>query len=86
MNVPCVYSNEQLALPEICETGDKPLVANKPLDCANGLGTLTMITGTFGFLLAHLAIQEILRDSPIAKFPKPKTPEPDTLAPTTSAD
>ncbi len=61
MKVQCVFSDEQIQLPDACAT-DSHLSANKPLDCANGLGTLTMVTGTFGFMLAHLAVNEILKN------------------------
>lgn len=58
MKIPCVYTLERASFVdragEVIE--DKPEDFNKPLDCATGFGTATHVTGTFGFALAHLAI------------------------------
>jgi tRNA threonylcarbamoyladenosine dehydratase len=54
MNVMSVFSAEEVKLPaDVCVRG--------PLDCGNGLGTATYITGTFGFYCAHLAVQAALK-------------------------
>lgn len=59
MNVLSVFSAEEVRLPAgVCVRG--------PLDCGNGLGTASYITGTFGFYCAHLAIQ--------AAITRPATP------------
>jgi len=61
MRTPCVYSLEKAKYPAedgaICET--KPESFKKPLDCTMGFGTVTAVTGTFGFMAAHLALQKL---------------------------
>lgn len=61
MQTPCVYSVEKAKYPveggAICKT--KPESFKKPLDCTTGLGTATPVTGTFGFMAAHLALQKL---------------------------
>lgn len=53
MNVLSVFSPEEVRVTSgVCARG--------PLDCGNGLGTATHITGTFGFFCAHLALQTAL--------------------------
>lgn len=62
MGIPCVYSTEKVIYSDAegCLTHDKPQDFKKPLDCSTGLGTVTHITGNFGFCLSHLALQEVL--------------------------
>jgi tRNA A37 threonylcarbamoyladenosine dehydratase len=53
MGIQAVFSAEPFRTTEgVCATG--------PLDCGNGLGTATFITGTFGFFASSLAIQAAL--------------------------
>ncbi len=63
MKVASVFSPETVAIPQNCATeedsSDKKIQKNKPLDCGNGLGTVSMVTGTFGFFAAHLVIEKI---------------------------
>lgn len=67
MGVPAVYSPEPQVFPtdegEVCERrGDA--ADNLRLDCASGFGTAAMVTGTFGLLAAHLAVDAVLRAEP----------------------
>ena len=66
MGVPCVFSSEKVTYSdsEGCLTQEKPQDFKKPLDCSTGLGTVTHITGSFGFFLSHLALQQVLRAHP----------------------
>jgi len=63
MGIPCVFSGEKTKFMnfEGCITYDRPENFNKPLDCATGLGTATHVTGGFGFALADLAVQALLK-------------------------
>ena len=60
--VPCVYSPEPAVFPgsdgEVCETpsGDTSL----RLDCASGFGAATFVTGTFGFVAAGVALNQLI--------------------------
>ena len=61
MGIACVYSQEK---PKFYQEGvglmdQKPEGFKKPLDCASGFGTSTMVTGSFGFQLAHLALSKV---------------------------
>lgn len=59
--IDCVYSDEEAKYPtgDGCVTTEKIKMDATKLDCASGFGAVTHITGTFGFALAHLAIQKI---------------------------
>lgn len=62
-NIPCVFSAEELTYPtpdgETCQT---PVQAeNLKLDCSNGFGTTTFITGTFAFLAASQVVNDLTR-------------------------
>ncbi len=60
--VPCVYSNEQPVYPK--EGGQighaKPGVPGASLDCEQGYGSVSFVTGTFGFLAAAYAVNRAL--------------------------
>ena len=62
-SIPCVYSPEAAVFPkddgEVCETpqaGDTSM----RLDCASGFGAATFVTGTFGFVAAGVALNQLL--------------------------
>ncbi len=63
MGVPCVYTTETPVYigAEGCISETKPEDFNKPLDCSTGFGTVTHITGSFGFNLSYLVVREILK-------------------------
>jgi tRNA A37 threonylcarbamoyladenosine dehydratase len=61
-SIPCVYSTEQMTYPQpdgsVCRTkveGD----ASSRLDCESGFGSVTMVTGTFGFVAASRVVKRI---------------------------
>lgn len=62
-HVDAVYSTEQMIFPqpdgEVCQQKSATQDGVK-LDCANGFGSATMVTGTFGFVLAARAIDKYL--------------------------
>ena len=62
MGIECVFSPERTSYAdeEGCVTIDKPASFKKPLDCSTGLGTATHMTGGFGFVMSHLALQNII--------------------------
>ena len=68
MKVMCVFSSEPIIEPQIaaCATDER---GSKPLDCNQGFGTATYITGVFGFLAAGACIDVILKR---ARAPLPK--------------
>lgn len=53
--VPCVYSPELPAAPEVCEPGEKGL----RMDCNSGYGAVSFVTGTFGFVGAGWIVNQI---------------------------
>ena len=61
MKVMCVFSSEHVTEAQIEECDIEPSRGSKPLDCGQGLGTATFITGTFGFLAASFCLQTILK-------------------------
>lgn len=61
-SIPCVFSTEQLRYPQadgsVCQT--KTLIAESTkLDCAGGLGAVSMVTATFGMVAASKIIDKI---------------------------
>ncbi len=65
-SVPCVYSDEQLVYPD----GNGGLSAQRPpvdpdntssnaLNCAGGIGSITHVTGTFGFIVSAYVLNAI---------------------------
>ncbi len=61
--VDAVYSTEQMIYPKpdgtVC-MDKKVLQEGVKLDCAGGFGSSVMVTGTFGFIAAHKAIERYL--------------------------
>lgn len=64
-NVPCVYSTEPAIYPQsngTCSTErEASAEPGQRLDCAAGFGASTMVTGTFGFTLASLALKHLTK-------------------------
>jgi tRNA A37 threonylcarbamoyladenosine dehydratase len=61
-SIPCVYSTEQLLYPYpdgSVSYAKPPIKDSQKLDCGGGVGSSTMITGTFGFVAASRVIQRI---------------------------
>lgn len=60
-NIACIYSAEEPLFPKsdgtVCAVAD--LETNLKLDCETGMGSITHITGTFGFLAAGHVIDKI---------------------------
>lgn len=60
-DIACVYSAEGPIFPKsdgtVCSTADTSL--NLKLDCETGMGSITHITGTFGFMAASHVIEKI---------------------------
>lgn len=60
-NIACVYSAEEPMFPKsdgsVCSVADASV--NLKLDCETGMGSITHITGTFGFLAASHVISQI---------------------------
>tara|TARA_B100001094_G_C18196322_1_gene811498 strand:- start:789 stop:1571 length:783 start_codon:yes stop_codon:yes gene_type:complete len=64
--IPCVYSTEQLVYPtqegEVCTTKQQSDGVLK-MDCEQGFGSSTVVTGTFGFVAAAHVLQKIAQNS-----------------------
>lgn len=62
-DIACVYSAEEPWYPKndgtVCEMADAE--TNLKLDCETGMGSITHITGTFGFLAASHVIEKIVK-------------------------
>ncbi|BDF94427.1 tRNA cyclic N6-threonylcarbamoyladenosine(37) synthase TcdA [Pseudoalteromonas haloplanktis] len=62
-NIDCVYSTEQLVYPgtdgSVCHTKQNA-DGSLNMDCNNGFGSVTMITGSFGFFVAAKAVRKYL--------------------------
>ena len=60
-NIACVYSSEEPMFPKsdgsVCAIAD--LETNLRLDCETGMGSITHVTGTFGFMAASHVINQI---------------------------
>ena len=58
--IPCVFSDEPVKYPEDtgCDGADPD--TSLRLDCDSGYGTAAMVTGSFGFFAAALAVEGIL--------------------------
>lgn len=63
-HIPAVFSPESPMFPQsdgsVCDTREEG--SNLKLDCASGYGTAGYVTGTFGFVAAHAAIQLLLEE------------------------
>lgn len=58
----CVTEGGELAVQSVAGlVTTKPASFKKPLDCATGFGTVSHVTGTFGFMASHLAVQYLLK-------------------------
>ncbi|MGE9295210.1 MAG: tRNA threonylcarbamoyladenosine dehydratase [Puniceicoccales bacterium] len=70
--VPCVYSDEAPVFPwgdgSVCATKEEG--ASLRLNCDQGFGTATFVTGTIGFHAAAIAVDLILGQSPHPSFGK----------------
>lgn len=68
--VDAVYSNEQMIFPQgdgsVCQgqKAQRDLSSGVKLDCGGGLGSLVMVTGSFGFIAAARAVERYLQDYP----------------------
>lgn len=62
-NIDCVYSTEQLVYPgsdgNVCHAKQNA-DGSMNMDCNNGFGSVTMITGSFGFFVAAKAVRKYL--------------------------
>ena len=60
-HTPCVFSSEKplYSLEGGTLSSEKPDDFRKPLDCTTGFGTSTMVTGSFGFMLASEALKAL---------------------------
>ncbi|TMO47187.1 tRNA cyclic N6-threonylcarbamoyladenosine(37) synthase TcdA [Pseudoalteromonas ruthenica] len=62
-DVDCVYSTEQLVYPDghgqVCRA-KQGADSTMNMDCANGFGSATMVTGSFGFFAAAKAVRKYL--------------------------
>jgi tRNA A37 threonylcarbamoyladenosine dehydratase len=65
-NIACVYSEEKAVFPKsdgtVCSIVD-PTV-NLKMDCETGIGSITHITGTFGFIAASHVINQLTKINP----------------------
>jgi tRNA A37 threonylcarbamoyladenosine dehydratase len=64
--IPCIYSNERPVYP----TADgclshEPQDPGKGLDCATGYGSVSFVTGTFGFHVAAVTIKLLLNKAQV---------------------
>ena len=64
--IPCIYSNERPVYP----TADgclshEPQDPGKGLDCATGYGSVSFVTGTFGFHVAAVTIKLLLKKAQV---------------------
>lgn len=64
--IPCVFSSEEIYYPtsDACVSKEKQEMESTRLDCSTGFGAVTHLTGSFGFAMAHLAIEEVLKKEP----------------------
>lgn len=76
--IPCVYSDEPPILDERCEAvpansaGDSDVLeaATGGMNCEGGLGSLSFVTGTFGFFAAAQVINDLVQGAtPAQKMP-----------------
>lgn len=63
LKIKCVFSDELVHYPDgeggVCPAKTQDGVVK--LDCGDGLGAASFVTGTFGFFAAHTALQELLQ-------------------------
>lgn len=62
-DIDCIYSTEQLVYPtsdgSVCHAKQNS-DGSKNMDCATGFGSLTMVTGTFAFMMSAKAVRKFL--------------------------
>ncbi len=61
-HIPCVYSTERPVFGTLNQSTsyERPKNFKKPLDCSTGFGTVTHLTGSLGFMAAHVAIENLI--------------------------
>lgn len=84
--IPCVCSEEPLTLQDACaaEDEDDPFKDQTRLNCEGGLGSLTFVTGTFGFYAAGFVVNELAGKS-LSKFAPMFRVNSETAAPRSPA-
>jgi len=71
MGIACIFSPEPSTLEmDECEV-KTPLEVSGRLGCAQGYGSITQVTGSFGFVAASLALQALM-ESPSEVLPHGK--------------
>lgn len=64
--VTCVFSEERVVyFNQECISINKPKELLKPLDCQSGMGTVSFLSGTFGFVAASQVVLNILKKAQI---------------------
>ncbi len=75
MGIACIFSPEPPTLPSTLEMDEcevkTPLEVSGRLGCAQGYGSITQVTGSFGFVAASLALQALM-ESPSEVLPHGK--------------
>lgn len=68
IGIPCVYSPERPRFPKCDGSVSTEREANQKggIGCANGFGSATHVTGTFGFMAAGAALRILTTDQPTA--------------------
>jgi tRNA A37 threonylcarbamoyladenosine dehydratase len=72
--ITAVYSIEQMTYPDDAgetSTSKAFMTEGARLDCSQGFGAATMVTGTFAFVVASEAIKKILKKSQPSDQPRP---------------
>jgi tRNA A37 threonylcarbamoyladenosine dehydratase len=62
--IPCTFSPENRTLPEI---GKDEFSATRGINCQNGFGSLTFVTGTFAFIATSFIINDVLGKEAVAE-------------------
>lgn len=72
IGIPCVFSPEKPQFPHCDGTVSRQREEGQKggIGCANGFGSATHITGTFGFLMAGKALDLLLTKSPVSSAPE----------------
>lgn len=74
--VDAIYSHEQMHFPQldgsVCkgDKGNRDPDSGVKLDCGGGLGSVLMVTGSFGFAAAAQAVERYLQDCSVLKAKK----------------
>lgn len=83
--IPCVFSTEPVILPSTCSEEPDPaldpddVLDGEPLrlNCEGGLGAVSFVTGTFGFLAAARVVNDLALPKLDAPPPGPVIPPPE---------